>query len=391
MPENDERDLFSAADRILRLIEILMAEPDGMLPMDLLDQLGMSRSTLFSWLKILKNQGYIEQAERRGRYRLGPKLQAWRSAPSPGSRDLLAVFYQETSHISFDETLGFVLLSSEGPYLLAQIEGKQAVRCVFPVGEVIPELTAAWKLFTPVPDKSVEQDGYCLMTRAEIVDLAVPVCQDGVRPSAALVLSVPSFRWKPEEVVAVFYEQLRSLAARLSYRLGAQFYSPYISRFPIRTILQRMTQPEIDRFLQGPWSARLACVRPDGFPHIITLWQEWDGNAFLVLSWKGSQWAKYLLQNSSVSLTVDEPFPPFRRVVVDGKAVVLALQKQDQELIDLIQRMAIRYLGQFSEGLIEQVEGAFRIIPDQMKGMHGLPDLFGLQMADISPLHPVAD
>jgi len=388
MSENDQKNLIPAADRILRLIEILMTEPDGFLPTDLLERLEISRSTLFSWLKLLKEQGYIEQAERRGRYRLGPKLQSWRSAPSPGSRDLLAVFYQESGHISFDETLGFVLLSSEGPYLLAQIEGNQPVRCVFSVGMVFPDLTGARQLFTPYPHRSVVRDGYCIQPRGDVIDLAVPVCQDGVRPIAALVLSVPAFRWKPEALIAAFHQPLRSLAARISYRLGAQFYSPYVSRLPIMTDLERMSKQEIDRFLQGPWTARLACVRPDGFPHIITLWQEWDGEAFIVLAWKGSQWSKYILQNASVSMTVDEPFPPFRRVVVDGKAVALPFTQQDKALIQLIRKMAKRYLGQFSEGLTTQVDGVFRIIPDQVKGMHGLPDLFGLQPDELSQPHP---
>ncbi len=98
-------------------------------------------------------------------------------------------------------------------------------------------------------------------------------------------------------------------------------------------------------FLQGPWTARLAVVRPDGQPHVIPVWQEWDGEVFTIIAWKGSQWAEHLLQNPNVSLTIDEPWPPLRRVVVRGQAAPLNHGDDIPGLEALVQRLTRRYLA----------------------------------------------
>jgi hypothetical protein len=94
-------------------------------------------------------------------------------------------------------------------------------------------------------------------------------------------------------------EELRQMAAQLSYRLGAPYYAPY--RPQPQQALQAtaaLSTEEISTFLRGPWAASLACIRPDGRPHVIPVWQEWDGQAFYVIAWQGSQWADYLRANA---------------------------------------------------------------------------------------------
>jgi nitroimidazol reductase NimA-like FMN-containing flavoprotein (pyridoxamine 5'-phosphate oxidase superfamily) len=128
---------------------------------------------------------------------------------------------------------------------------------------------------------------------------------------------------------------------------------------------------EITQFLKGPYTARLACIRPDGRPHVIPVWQEWDGHDFFVIAWRGSQWADYVQENPNVSLTVDEPWIPLRRVVVSG-----CIQPHDgspAELSRLLQRMTRRYLGRpAAPGMADQVQGAFRIHPEGLRGWQGL-------------------
>jgi nitroimidazol reductase NimA-like FMN-containing flavoprotein (pyridoxamine 5'-phosphate oxidase superfamily) len=129
----------------------------------------------------------------------------------------------------------------------------------------------------------------------------------------------------------------------------------------------------VKNFLQGPWAARLACVRPDGHPHVIPVWQEWNGKEFSVIAWKGSQWAAYLLQNPSVSLSVDEPWPPFRRVVVRGQAELISPDDPIIHMEELIQRLTRRYLGQANTGLNDKIQHAFRICPEVLSGRQGMP------------------
>lgn len=151
----------------------------------------------------------------------------------------------------------------------------------------------------------------------------------------------------------------------------AYYYLPYQPepRLDVRPSAP-LSDEQLGAFLQGPWAARLACLRPDGRPHVIPVWQEWDGQAFLVLAWQGSQWAAYLLRDPSVSLTVDEPWPPLRRVVCRGQARPIPPDALD--LPALVQRLARRYLGQVPPALAAQVQSAFRIQPETLRGWQGL-------------------
>jgi nitroimidazol reductase NimA-like FMN-containing flavoprotein (pyridoxamine 5'-phosphate oxidase superfamily) len=97
---------------------------------------------------------------------------------------------------------------------------------------------------------------------------------------------------------------------------------------------------------------------------VIPVWQEWDGDHFHVIAWQGSQWSEYLLQNPSVSLTVDEPWPPLRRVVVRGQAQSLEPDQGGLDTASLLDRMSRRYLGQAYSGQAGQVQRSFRISPN---------------------------
>lgn len=84
-----------------------------------------------------------------------------------------------------------------------------------------------------------------------------------------------------------------------------------------------MSPAEVDAFLAGPWLARIACLKPDGAPCIVPVWYHWDGKAFWVVARKKSAWAHYLAADPRISLVVDEPEPPIRKVICDGRAEVI--------------------------------------------------------------------
>jgi hypothetical protein len=83
-----------------------------------------------------------------------------------------------------------------------------------------------------------------------------------------------------------------------------------------------MTVAEIDAFLAGPWLARLACLRDDGWPYVVPVWYHWDSEAFWVVARKRSEWAHYIAADPRVSLVVDEPDPPIRKVICEGRAEI---------------------------------------------------------------------
>lgn len=366
--------LVPTAERTLRLIELLHEQPDGFTPQELLLHLDISRSSLFLLLRTLKKLGYVEQAEKRGRYRLGPRLGVWRSAPSPPLQDLLSAFYQEATRQTWPETLALAVKSAGSILILAQVEGSAQVRSVFTPGQIYPSLKATAEVLDFTPPEKVQANGYSIVSTEESLELALPICRDGCQPEAALILNAPIFRWEPRKILSSFLTELRVMAARLSYQLGAPTYTPYRDRSEHRLKpTTQLTTMEISEFLQGPWAARLACIRPDGHPHVIPVWQEWDGEAFYVIALHGSQWAEHLLRNPSVSLSVDEPWPPLRRVVVRGQAELLSSHERSVDLDNLLGRLTRRYLGKNAIGLAGKIECAFRIFPEYMSGWQGSP------------------
>ena len=119
--------------------------------------------------------------------------------------------------------------------------------------------------------------------------------------------------------------------------------------------------------------ASLACIRPSGTPHVIPIWHEWDGDSFFVAAWSGSRWSDYLLQNPHVSLTIDEPWPPLRRISAQGKALPLSDDDLEDGIPALLERLSLRFLGQpLSPELASRPWRAFRIKPDQLQGARGL-------------------
>ncbi len=369
-PETDS----PSVERALSILENLLEQPQGIDLSDLLSRVDISRSSLFVLLNTLKTLGYVEQSEKRGRYRAGPRLLAWqgRSSPLPAA-DLLSAFFHEAESSGVEETLALFVPVSEGEALtLGQVEGPREVRSVFEAGQRLPASSAAGRIFQSRISDEIQAQGYCLMPRGDALDVALPICRDGVLPNAALLLSLPAFRWN-EAMADKALPALREMSARLSYRLGAPCYSPW--RAEAQTELGEtlpLNEAQLSALLKAPWSARLACVRPDGAPHVVPVWHEWDGQAFHVLAWKGSRWGDYLSANPQVSLTVDDPFLPLRRISAQGIARP-EFESTDPQLGKLLARLSRRYLGQnLAASLAPQVERSFLITPSALRGWQGI-------------------
>lgn len=363
-----------AAGRTLGLLELLMVNPRGLTPQEFIHQLGISRSTLFELLQTLKVLGYVEQVHPRGRYRPGPRLLAWRAAGTEDPQELLTAFYQEAASSSIDETLALAILKSPNILILAQVESNQRVRTAFDSNHHLhPDETAAGAILTPNPAEAVRSMGAHVKVGPDSMELAIPICGDGHSPDAALLLSAPKFRHSIEEMLA-FVEPLRETAARLSYRLGAATYAPYQGpALPKIEPTTPLSDDEVEAFLRGPWVASLACIRPDATPHVVPVWHEYHEGEFLVAAWSGSKWADYLLENPRVSLTVDEPWPPHRRVIAHGYAQLLDEGDLPQGIPSLLDRLTRRFLGQpLSPDLEGRPWRAFRIRVDHLQGWRGL-------------------
>ena len=372
----EKQNITPTVQRIMQVLDLVITSPGGVGLRDFNEKLEISRSTLFLILNSLKSLGYLDQSEKRGKYFTGARLAAWKVGNTGGNNpgmDLLSSFFQETENDSMSETLAIVVRGNPGEVVvLGQSESVMDVRVVFSSGQHLPSKSAAGAILSGRVAEEFMKIGYARIKRGEVEDIAVPVCTDGINPDAALLYSFPAYRsgsLNAEEI----YHQLQEMAARISYRCGALVYNPWqdaIHHEAGETI--NMTDDQIEGLLKAPWMARMACVKPDGSPHVVPVWFEWSRQKVHILAWKGSKWAEYLALNPQISLTIDEPWKPFRRISINGVAAVIRDPSRDQTDL-LVSRIGNRYLGpKFSQTLLAQIECAFSVTISSLKGWQGI-------------------
>lgn len=363
---------LSSAGRLLTLLEKLLEQPRGATLNEMLE-VGIPRSTLFALLRDLKARGYVVQPER-GRYLPGPRLLSWHGRSNLSS-DLQVAFYQEVLSLGLDETLALALPLEQGATLIAQYEPQTRLHTVFPPHFRFPAESAAAQVLSLSPEPPIQRDGYAVTHTEGLLEVALPICADGTTPCAALIMSAPAFRWDADRLKQSL-PGLREIAARLSYRQGATHYAPWQLQPASPPQERPLSAEEIDSFLRAPWVARLACVRPDGNPHVVPLWHEWDERYFYVVAWQGSLWADYLLQQPRLSLSIDEPWPPLRRVIVRGYAQSISPHEISGGLTGLLERLHRRYVGPSrtmpSRALPSKEARPFRIFPESLHGWQGI-------------------
>jgi DNA-binding IclR family transcriptional regulator/nitroimidazol reductase NimA-like FMN-containing flavoprotein (pyridoxamine 5'-phosphate oxidase superfamily) len=363
----------TATERTIRLIELILKNPEGITSSEAIAHLDASRSTVFAMLRTLKRLEYIDQPLERGPYKAGPRLLAWQRASASNFQDLVISFYHQAVNPDIDETLALGVPIQNEVLILAQIKSSHRVRSAYEIGERYTEREcAAGPILTSKPSKNVRDRGYYLETKNDRVELSVPICIDGYQPDAALLVSAPCMRHTSSSIRS-FLTTLRETAAHISYRMGAPIYAPYQAP-PLSGLGPKLplSEAEIDSFLDGPWPARLACIRPDGGPHVVPIWYQWKDNMFYVVAWQGSRWADYLLNNPQLSLSVDEPWPPLRRVSVRGKAQPLDEEDIPGGMSALLDHLSRRYLGHTLHPELANLDWrAFRIKLKHIAGWRG--------------------
>jgi hypothetical protein len=99
--------------------------------------------------------------------------------------------------------------------------------------------------------------------------------------------------------------------------------------------------PDVEEFLRGPHVAALATMRPEGRPHVVPVWYEWDGREFTVASFREMQKVKNIARKGFAALSIFTSELPYFQVTVEGTARVGGP-------IDNVwrERVAMRYLGE---------------------------------------------
>jgi PPOX class probable F420-dependent enzyme len=100
--------------------------------------------------------------------------------------------------------------------------------------------------------------------------------------------------------------------------------------------------PELDAFLARPNPAVIATLRPDGSPHSVATWYDWEDGRVLVNMDESRRRLAYMRLDPRVALTVLDAKDWYVHVSLLGRVVELA---DDVDLGD-IDRLSRRYTGQ---------------------------------------------
>jgi PPOX class probable F420-dependent enzyme len=99
--------------------------------------------------------------------------------------------------------------------------------------------------------------------------------------------------------------------------------------------------PEVDALLSRANPAVIATVRPDGSPHTVPTWYDWEDGRVLLNMDESRLRLRFLRRDPRAALTVLDGASWYSHVSLIGRVVSI---EDDPDLAD-IDRLAIRYTG----------------------------------------------
>lgn len=120
-----------------------------------------------------------------------------------------------------------------------------------------------------------------------------------------------------------------------------------------------MTPRQMDQYLSAPRLARVATVRPNGSPHVVPVWYEWDGTVLRFDTPPSFRKGKNLLHDPRLAVVIDSTQGGLRYsgVVLEGRATFV---EDPAAAMVIAERIYRRYLG---------AEGVLSATPQKM--LHG--------------------
>src|SRR3712207_4182237 len=108
----------------------------------------------------------------------------------------------------------------------------------------------------------------------------------------------------------------------------------------------KMGQEEMAAFLAEGVIARLGCLDDEGWPYVVPAWFQYADGGFYVVPRERSAWAHHLRRDRRVSLAIDEPAVPYRKVLVKGEAELVEEPNVGGRWVEIATQMSYRYLGE---------------------------------------------
>ena len=141
-----------------------------------------------------------------------------------------------------------------------------------------------------------------------------------------------------------------------------------------------LSRAEVDAFLQRPVVARLATVQADGWPYVVPVWQQWDGEAMWIVPRERSAFVPGIRREPRVSVSVALEQAPYTRVQLQGLAEIVEGPVNGQggsaQWVPIARDMARRYLGEhgpeYLEPTMDRPRYLIRIRPVRLRTWEGV-------------------
>lgn len=140
----------------------------------------------------------------------------------------------------------------------------------------------------------------------------------------------------------------------------------------------KLDDADLDDLFSGGIVARIATLDADGWPYVVPAWFEWDVNerAFWFIARERSVWARHMVADSRVALSIDDEAAPYRKVQVQGTAEIVEEPNVGGAWVPIANRMATRYLGEhgpdYLEPTLDKPRWLIRVRPVKMQTWQGV-------------------
>lgn len=140
----------------------------------------------------------------------------------------------------------------------------------------------------------------------------------------------------------------------------------------------RLDESELADLFAGGIVARIATLDADGWPYVVPAWFEWDADegAFWFIARERSAWAKHIVANPKVAVSIDDEAAPYRKVQVQGEAEIIEEPNIGGAWVPIANRMATRYLGEHGPDYLvptlDRPRWLIRVRPIRMQTWQGV-------------------
>lgn len=133
-----------------------------------------------------------------------------------------------------------------------------------------------------------------------------------------------------------------------------------------------LTNNQLNEFLTDqPRIMKLATLTPEGWPYVVPVWYDYDGEAFTVAGRTKAQWVANIRENHRVSVCIDTYQAPYTRVLMKAGAEII-----DPAWMPVSPDRTIRYIGEeagraYFEETRDQPRALVRIVPQETQTWTG--------------------